>query len=216
MFQPILPRKGMAWRFWQYRDMMRLLLRILRLFFPSRRVRRKRESRVPIPKPPQILSPPARPDDACVPALTPAPEATPQVPAPGQAEIRGKCYVVDGDTITIAGKNIRLFGIDAPEMDHPYGKPAKWALYRLTRDSEVRAVVQADDHHGRIVATCFLPDGRDLSAEMVRAGMAIDWKKYSGGAYRHLEPADARRKLWRADARQNGRMPPPARSDPSG
>jgi endonuclease YncB( thermonuclease family) len=60
--------------------------------------------------------------------------------------------------------------------------------------------------HGlhRCVAQCFLPDGRDLAAELVSAGLALDWPKFSGGKYRHLEPADARRKLWRGDARQKG------------
>ncbi|MEL6838766.1 MAG: nuclease, partial [Pseudomonadota bacterium] len=53
---------------------------------------------------------------------------------------------------------------------------------------------------------CFLPDGRDLSAEMVKQGLALDWAKYSGGVYRHHEPQDVRKKLWLADARQNGRM----------
>ncbi|RBW41949.1 hypothetical protein DS901_14495 [Loktanella sp. D2R18] len=36
--------------------------------------------------------------------------------------LRGKAYVVDGDTVVIQKKQIRLYGIDAPEMDHPYGK----------------------------------------------------------------------------------------------
>ena len=45
--------------------------------------------------------------------------------------------------------------------------------------------------------------------ELVRIGLALDWPKFSGGKYRHLEPEDARRKLWRAAARQRGmlRMP---------
>lgn len=62
------------------------------------------------------------------------------------------------------------------------------------------------DVHGRTVAVCRLGDGRDLSAEMVRCGLAIDWPKYSGGKYGDLELPEARRKLWLADARQKGRM----------
>jgi endonuclease YncB( thermonuclease family) len=54
------------------------------------------------------------------------------------------------------------------------------------------------------------PDGRDLSVEMVAAGLAIDWPKFSGGKYRHLEPPDARKRMWRADARQKGKWPPNA------
>jgi endonuclease YncB( thermonuclease family) len=53
-----------------------------------------------------------------------------------------------------------------------------------------------------LVARCYLPDDRDLSAEMVKQGLAIDGSKFSGGKYRSLERPDARRKLWLADARE--------------
>lgn len=120
--------------------------------------------------------------------------------------LRGPAYVVDGDTIRIRSTQIRLFGIDAPEMNHPYGKKAKWALVGLCKGEIVRAEVTDMDDHGRTVARCFLDDGRDLSAEMVKLGLAIDWPKFSGGCYRSLEGPDARRKMWLADARQKGRM----------
>ena len=122
-------------------------------------------------------------------------------------ELRGRAWVIDGDTIDIGGTRIRLAGIDAPEMDHPYGKNAKWTLVNLCKGQEIRAVFDGDLSHDRTVATCYLPDGRDLSSEMVRAGMAIDWRKFSGGKYASLEPPGIRRKLWRCDARQKGRMP---------
>lgn len=123
-------------------------------------------------------------------------------------ELRGNAWVIDGDTIDISGTRIRLAGIDAPELDHPYGRTAKWTLINLCKGQEVRAVFDGDLSHDRTVATCYLPDGRDLSAEMVKAGMAIDWPKFSRGKYSGLEPAGIRKKLWRCDARQNGRMPP--------
>lgn len=135
-------------------------------------------------------------------------EAHRPVQAMPAVEIIGPCYVVDGDTITIKGQNIRLSGIDAPEMDHPYGKNSKWHLVSLTKGQDIRAVFHGEQTHAREVATCYLPDGRDLSAEMVTAGLAIDWPKFSGGKYRHLEPPDARKRMWRADARQKGKWPP--------
>lgn len=126
------------------------------------------------------------------------------------SEVMGPCYVVDGDTICIGSQNIRLSGIDAPEMDHPYGKNAKWHLVNLTKGQHIRAVFHGAQTHARELATCYLPDGRDLSAEMVAAGLAIDWPKFSGGKYRHLEAPDARKRMWRADARQKGKWPPTA------
>lgn len=120
--------------------------------------------------------------------------------------VEGPAYVVDGDTVVVKKTQIRLYGIDAPEMNHPYGQKAKWALVRLCKGSKVRAEILDRDAHGRTVARCYLPDGRDLSAEMVKQGLAIDWPKFSNGAYALLEVPDARKKMWLADARQKGRM----------
>lgn len=156
-------------------------------------------------------------------ALTgaPKPRTPPHAPAPTRREvfdrttahtadvlrvIEGPAYVTDGDTITIQKTQIRLYGIDAPELDHPYGKKAKWAMVRLCKGHKIRAEVTEEDDYGRTVAKCFLPDGHDLSAELVEQGLALDWPKFSGGKYSHLEVAGVRKKLWLADARQKGRM----------
>ncbi|MBK6468112.1 MAG: thermonuclease family protein [Rhodobacter sp.] len=94
---------------------------------------------------------------------------------------QGRSWVIDGDTIDIEGTRIRLAGIDAPELEDPYGKQARSALIRLCHGAEMRAVAEGEQTHVRLVATCYLPDGRDLSAEMVKAGLAIDWPKFSSG-----------------------------------
>jgi micrococcal nuclease len=120
--------------------------------------------------------------------------------------IVGPCYVVDGDTIRIGKENIRLAGIDAPELAHPWGKKAKWELVQLCKGQTILAEVSPELSYERIVATCYLPDGRDLSAEMVKMGLALDWAKFSGGKYAHLEPEGARKKHWKAAARQKGHM----------
>ena len=135
-------------------------------------------------------------------------QQTTQIQIVDVQELRGRAWVIDGDTIDIGGTRIRLYGIDAPEMDHPYGKSAKWALVQMCKRQEVRAVFDGSLSHDRTVATCYLPDGRDLSAEMVKAGMAIDWRKFSRGKYAGLEVEGIRKKLWRCDARQKGQMPP--------
>ena len=154
---------------------------------------------------PKRRTPPPPPQD--LPPRRPAPfDATSAEPAPAMPPLVGRAYVVDGDTIRVQKTQIRLFGIDAPEMNHPYGKKAKWALVALCKGQSIRAEITDKDDHGRTVAKCYLEDGRDLSAEMVKAGLAIDWPKFSGGKYRDLEVADARKKMWLADARQKGRM----------
>ena len=120
--------------------------------------------------------------------------------------VTGRCYVIDGDTIEIGTVRLRLAGIDAPELDHPWGKKAKSELMNLCKGQIVRAEISPALSYDRVVATCFLPDGRDISAEMVQRGMALDWPKFSGGKYAHLEPEGVRRKHWKAAARQRGHM----------
>lgn len=137
---------------------------------------------------------------------TPAFDSASSKPSTRTNVLYGPAYVIDGDTITIKKTQIRLFGIDAPEMNHPYGKKAKWAMFALCKGKRVRAEITSIDAHGRTVAKCYLEDGRDLSAEMVKQGLAIDWPKFSGGVYASLEVKDVRKKLWLADARQKGRM----------
>jgi micrococcal nuclease len=128
------------------------------------------------------------------------------VPAPGQVTIlRGRCWVIDGDAIVIDKVRIRLAGIDAPELDHPFGVQSKWALVKLCKGQTITARLRPELSYDRIVAECFLPDGRDLAAELVRAGLALDWPTFSGGKYSHLEVPGARRRLFRAHARQLGR-----------
>lgn len=170
---------------------MRLFRIILRLFSTQRRPAR----RTAPPLAPQL------PREMRTGVVRPS-----RLAPPLQTELRGPCWVIDGDTIIINKIRIRIAGIDAPELDHPFGKQSKWALVKLCKGQMVTARIKPELSYDRMVAVCFLPDGRDLAAEMVRAGMALDWPKFSGGRYRHLETADARKKLWRASLRQRGMM----------
>ena len=52
---------------------------------------------------------------------------------------------------------------------------------RLCKGHRIRAELTDEDAYGRTVAKCFLPDGRDLSEELVKQGLALDWAKFSGG-----------------------------------
>jgi endonuclease YncB( thermonuclease family) len=161
----------------------------------------KSPARTTTARPPVQQQPTAK----VVPLRPAQPAANPNCDAPAQT-LEGTCYVIDGDTIVINKTHIRLWGIDAPEMEHPWGKKAKWALVALCKGQKIRAELDGSLTHDRCVAKCYLPDGTDLSAEMVKQGMAIDWPKFSGGVYTALEPEGIRKRHWRAAARQKGNM----------
>lgn len=127
---------------------------------------------------------------------------------PSTRALKGKCYVIDGDTVVISNTRIRIAGIDAPELDHPWGKVAKSRLITMCKGQIVTAEIKEEVSYDRLVATCYLPDGTDIAAELVRQGLALDWPRFSGGAYAALEPPDARKKLWRAAAKQRGASRP--------
>lgn len=175
-----------------------MLKALLRLFAGSPRDRSSSVIEVPDARWRTPHIPPRRKSAASGPPRTPPTET-----------LKGKCYVIDGDTIVISGTRIRIAGIDAPELDHPWGKKSKFALIGLCKGKLVTAVISDQVSYDRIVARCYLPDGTDLAAELVRQGLALDWPTFSGGAYRHLEPDGIRRKLWRAAARQQGRFKGP-------
>ena len=93
--------------------------------------------------------------------------------------------VVDGDTFTLRGESrrIRVWGLDAPEWDHPGGAAATATLRGLISGSRLHCDVLDVDRYGRLVAQCFLPDGRDIAAEMIRTGVATEYCRYSRGFY---------------------------------
>lgn len=122
---------------------------------------------------------------------------------PPSGELVGRAYVIDGDTIAINRIKIRISGIDAPEIDRPWGQKSKWAMIGICKGQVVTARLNGERSHDRLVGTCYLPDGTDIGAEMVRRGAALDWELFSGGKYRHLEPEDARKRLLGFGARSH-------------
>lgn len=95
--------------------------------------------------------------------------------------------ITDGDTFRSGDLRIRLWGIDAPELKDHGGPEARQALADLTVGQPLVCDVVNVGKYGRMIAKCRLPGGADLACEMVKAGHAIDWPKYSGGAYAGCE-----------------------------
>lgn len=93
--------------------------------------------------------------------------------------------VTDGDTFRLQGidKAIRVWGLDAPERKDPGGPAATSAMRDLITGQTLTCRQRDIDRYGRIVGQCFLPDGRDIAAEMIRMGVATEYCRYSGGYY---------------------------------
>lgn len=107
-----------------------------------------------------------------------APYRAPSLPATLTA-------VHDGDTVTLLvetapGKKeslrVRLWGIDAPELDQPYGPEARDHLAALI-GLEARVEIVARDVAGSVVGRVYwhamsIPEPTDLGEVQVRAGLA--------------------------------------------
>jgi micrococcal nuclease len=111
--------------------------------------------------------------------------------------------VTDGDTITVLHDNhpatVRLVGIDAPEKGQAYGQRAKQFAALLAFDQTVTVRVSGHDRYARLLGEVILPGGRSLNQELVRAGFAWWFRKYSRDltlAHLEQEAREARRGLW--------------------
>jgi endonuclease YncB( thermonuclease family) len=124
--------------------------------------------------------------------------------APGGV-VEGRAIAIDGDTLTIARRRIRLAGIDAPEKgqrcggargEYDCGEAATRALAALVRATSVECRAEDRDRWGRIVARC-QAGGRDLGAEILRAGWARAARGAPAGyAALEAEARAARRGAW--------------------
>lgn len=111
------------------------------------------------------------------------------VPALAQSVLTGKVtHVRDGDTIEVEGVPIRLNGVSAPERGKPFGPEATAFMRDLVDGKPVRCELTGDTTYDRQVGTCYL-DGVDISITIIRAGLALDCPRYSGGRYAADETA---------------------------
>jgi len=116
-------------------------------------------------------------------------------PLPDRGPPAGAAYVIDGDTLIIDGRHIRLQGIDAPEMkqtcrrqerDYDCGVEARSVLRKLIDERAVRCSGTRNDKYGRLLGDCRAGD-LDLNRTMVEDGWAVAYGSYTS------EEAGARR-----------------------
>lgn len=116
--------------------------------------------------------------------------------------------VCDGDTYDIiiegerAPRRVRMSAIDAPERGQDFSRRSKRFLDSLIGRKPVVIEVVRKDTYGRLLALTYLPDGREMSHEMVRSGFAWHYKHYdANGEYDSLESVarSNRLELWADD-----------------
>jgi endonuclease YncB( thermonuclease family) len=108
----------------------------------------------------------------------------------GPGKITGTVrYVVDGDTFYLKGvkRAVRVWGLDAPEKGEGGYRGATLALSGLILRQRVTCETLEVDRYSRIVARCFLADGRDVADVMIRGGHAAEFCRYSKGYYGRCE-----------------------------
>ena len=111
-------------------------------------------------------------------------------------KITGFARVVDGDTIRINSKKIRLYGIDAPEKkqkckktyltisfmsftkDYMCGEVSTQKLIKKINKQKLNCNILDVDRYKRLIGECFKRN-INLNSWMVSNGYAVAYRKYS-------------------------------------
>ncbi len=105
---------------------------------------------------------------------------------PAGRAVTGVAQVTDGDSLRVNGVEIRLKGIDAPELrqtcereGRPYrcGQEARSVLLRRLSESEITCRIEGRDRYRRALAKCAL-DADDIGAWLVEQGWAVGYRDY--------------------------------------
>jgi endonuclease YncB( thermonuclease family) len=130
-----------------------------------------------------------------------------------QRDITGLAEDIDGDSVRLNGEELRLRGIDAPELfqtcrvsgrETACGREARAALRKLLTSGLATCIGGERDRYGRLLVVCRIR-GIDVNAAMVRDGQAVSFGSYEAeeaeakAAYRGLWAGEFERpRDWRA------------------
>lgn len=123
--------------------------------------------------------------------IMPPPKSAPRIPVERQVlqalatsgtseEYEGAAQAIDGQRLSINGKEIRLYGIMAPALTSSYGDKSRQQLGRMLQGT-VLCKATDKDRDGRAIAFCGTVNIPDISYEMLRQGWAmVDRKTLQG------------------------------------
>jgi|LakMenE18May11ns_1017448.scaffolds.fasta_scaffold9940854_6 micrococcal nuclease len=102
-----------------------------------------------------------------------------------------KCH--DGDTCKIENKKVRISGIDAPEIDQPYGEKSRRFLVDFLDGKKLNLQCNGKSYDRSV---CLITaNGEDVGEAMVKNGFAFDYPQYSQGRYKAFQEEARRQKL---------------------
>ncbi|NJR13807.1 MAG: thermonuclease family protein [Phyllobacteriaceae bacterium] len=105
----------------------------------------------------------------------------------GASAAPGAIRIIDGDSLVVGGTEVRLWGIDAPELRQgciangatvPCGRKARERLVALVQGQSVSCIGSGKDRYDRLLAVCSTARGVELNATLVREGLAYDFGGY--------------------------------------
>ena len=131
-------------------------------------------------------------------------------PASAQQQFTGRPQIIDGDTLTIGGRALRLAGLDAPEADQtctragaatPCGDLAAFALAGLVESHWLTCDAATTAALDPLPVVCRLggPKGIDLGAALVETGWALAVPGDPTYAAQQQTAQAAARGLWAGD-----------------
>jgi endonuclease YncB( thermonuclease family) len=107
--------------------------------------------------------------------------------------------VTDGDSVVLLTANkqqikIRLDGIDCPELGQPYSRKAQQFVRDLCKNRTIKVEEKGKDIYRRTLGVLYA-DTINVNEELLRAGLAWQYKYNKSNRYKSLEREARKKKI---------------------
>ena len=104
-----------------------------------------------------------------------------------EVTLQGQYKIIDGDSLVVKGREIRLLGIDAPEYRqsctlengnaYECGRQSRLHLVKLAKFGDLNCTGWEEDKYQRLLAVCNAGEV-EINARMVKDGWAVSYGEY--------------------------------------
>ncbi|MEP3196462.1 MAG: thermonuclease family protein [Lentilitoribacter sp.] len=96
--------------------------------------------------------------------------------------------IVDGDSLYIDthDKQVRLWGVNAPERHEVGYNAATQSLRDLAFGRKLRVEIVGIDKYGRTLGRCYFEDDIELNHELIKTGNVKEYFRFTKGDYSNL------------------------------